>query len=141
MKLAFPLPQPPPPERLAGRQEEGRRVGGVLDISWRPQRGAPLSPGRSGLPEAPGRLLSNPGIAGVVLRRLPQLESRALFPDQGRSGNGSCADPPYSTRLVRTGLHGALTCLEVLHVLTGCGLRAVLGAGFSQGGVCVSGKP
>lgn len=72
-------------ERLTERQEEGRRVGGVLDISWRPQCGAPLSPGRPGLPEAPERPLSKPGIAGVVLARPLQLGSWALFPSLGRS--------------------------------------------------------
>lgn len=72
-------------ERLTERQEEGRRVGGVLDISWRPQCGAPLSPGQPGLPEAPERPLSKPGIAGVVLARPLQLGSWALFPSLGRS--------------------------------------------------------
>lgn len=65
-------PSPAPlPERLTGRQEEGRRVGGLLDVSWRPQCGAPLSPGRSELPETHRGLLSNPGIAGVVLTEAP----------------------------------------------------------------------
>ena len=50
------LPQRLLPERLLARQGEGRRVGGLVDISWGPQCGgppAPLSPWATGAPRDP----------------------------------------------------------------------------------------
>lgn len=84
-----PFPAAPSQRRAQGEAgREGRRVGGFTDVSWRPQRGAPRSPGRPGLPGPRSGCCQAQDLL-VVLPRPLQLGSRALFPERGRSSDKS----------------------------------------------------
>lgn len=93
---SLPSQLPPPGEAL---REAGRGgSGGLLDVSWRPRRGAPLSRA----PRGAGAAAPTPRTGRVVLSRALQLGPRALFPN----GAGAGQRAPEHRRRGRSGQMG-----------------------------------
>lgn len=86
------LPLPKEGSGEAGR--EGRRVGGFTDVSWRPQRGAPLSPGRPGLPGPRSGCCQAPDLLVVLARPLSWGLGLCFLNGAEAVTRASSADPP-----------------------------------------------
>lgn len=89
-----PFPAAPSPRTQGEAGREGKRVGGFADVSWRPRRGAPLSPGRSGLP-GPRSGCCEAQDLPMVLTRTLQLGLGLCFLNGAEAvTRASSADPP-----------------------------------------------